>query len=125
MFSQVSVILFTWGCVHPSMHWARHPPPPCMPGYTSPLSSACWDTSPCPVHAGMHAPPPPGGHCSILVSFCSSKPAKEPSVIAWEQWMVVKAKQLRIEQERKALKIQKEKEEEELKQKEKVLFRVQ
>ena len=84
-----------------------------MPGYTSPLPSACWDA------------PPPGGHCSILVSFCSSKPAKEPSVIAWEQWVVVKAKQLRIEQERKALKIQKEKEEEELKQKEKVLFRVQ
>ena len=39
--------------------------------------------------------------------------------------MVVKAKQLRIEQEMKALKIKKEKEEEELKQKEKVLIRVQ
>ena len=46
-------------------------------------------------------------------------------MIAWEQWMIVKAKQLRIEQERKALKIKQEKEEEELKQKEKVLLRVQ
>ena len=30
------------------------------PPGTHPLPSACWDTPPCPVHAGIH---PPGGHC--------------------------------------------------------------
>ena len=32
------------------------PPAQCMPGYTHPLPSACWDTPPCPVHGGIHTP---------------------------------------------------------------------
>ena len=43
------------GQVHPpgrySLPWAGTPP---MQVY--PLPSACWDTHPCPVHAGIHPP---------------------------------------------------------------------
>ena len=56
----------------------RHPlpwadtPPQCMLGYT-PLPSACWDTPPCPVHAGIHPPaqcmlgytPPPAATAAV------------------------------------------------------------
>ena len=37
----------------------RHTPPGRNPPGQTPLPSACWDTPPCPVHVGIHAPPPP------------------------------------------------------------------
>ena len=85
MFSQASAILFTRGwCVSQHALWqtppkadtpladphhplGRHPQadtPGRHPGQTPPLSSACWDIPPCPVHAGMHTPPAP------LLSAC-------------------------------------------------------
>ena len=72
MFSQVSVILFTWGCVHPSMHWARHPPP-CMPGYTSPLPSACWDTPPAQCMLGCTSPRRPLERSCFFLQFQTRK----------------------------------------------------
>ena len=47
IFSQASVILSSGG-VYSSMHWGRHPPPRQTPRWA--------DTSPCPVHAGIHTP---------------------------------------------------------------------
>ena len=57
MFSQARVKKSVQGEVYPSMYWGRHP-----------LASTCWDThplgrhlprqtSPCPVHAGIHPLP--------------------------------------------------------------------
>ena len=85
MFSQVSVC--PGGVCHPPGQTpppaqadttpARHPPAQCMLGYTpfpghagihNPLPSACWDTPPCPVHAGLEygqqacGTHPPGMH---------------------------------------------------------------
>ena len=78
MFLQLSVILFTGGClpgythtpcpVHAGIHTPpcpvhagihTHPlPSACWDTHTHPLPSACWDThTPCPVHAGIHTSP--------------------------------------------------------------------
>ena len=35
----------------------QKPPWTDPPGQTHPLPSTCWDTLPCPVHAGIHPPP--------------------------------------------------------------------
>ena len=41
------------------MHWGRHPPAQCMLGYTPCLLGRHppGQTTPCPVHAGIHTPP--------------------------------------------------------------------
>ena len=44
------------GGVYPSMYWGRWPPGQTPPADT-PLPSACWNTHPCPVHAGIHPLP--------------------------------------------------------------------
>ena len=73
MFLHLSVILSTgWVSAIPSGQtppWAhppgthtlgthspgKQPPAQCMLGYTTTLPSACWDTPPCPVHAGIRS----------------------------------------------------------------------
>ena len=52
----------------------------------------------------------------------SDKLEKDPSVVAWEKWMVEKAKKLRIEQEKKVAEVKQKEEEESRKLKEKVLY---
>ena len=54
IFSQASVILSIGGCI-PACTVADTP----LPGQTPHLPSACWDTHPHPVHAGIHIPPLP------------------------------------------------------------------
>ena len=63
MFSQVSVILSTGGGgVWQTPPWAdtaldRHPPPDIPGAETPPAQCMLGYTHPCPVHAGIHAPP--------------------------------------------------------------------
>ena len=49
--------------IHPPTKCMLDTHPPCqVHAGICPLPSACWDTPPSPVHAGIHARP--GGHCS-------------------------------------------------------------
>ena len=65
VFSQVSVCpqrgVCLWSQVHAGIHTPRQTPPGQTPlGRYSPgrhpMPSACWDTPPCPVYAGIHTP---------------------------------------------------------------------